>query len=283
MMKKIKGVLLIFVGILQISFAQNVFPGFADDPSWQVANIGRTLAQTTTFEFERDTMICGELYSVILMWESNPVYVHSDSVKTIYKYEPDCNAPSYILYDYSLNEGASFENEYSGQFTVLEIDSVTLFEVNRKRLKVNTYFGEMYWIEGIGSTFHPFYAMMGLIADSPQNYLLLCYHEGEQQYYQTNQHNGCLLDYRIPDDYFYSFIYPNPFQDKTTLAIEMLEFREVYVELYTSLGQLVETYFSDSDTFHRIEIGEKLSSNGVYFLKIMIEDSIHTAQVLRWR
>ena len=69
--------------------------------------------------------------------------------------------------------------ETFGQFEVIETDSVILFDVPRKRLKVNSALGEMYWIEGIGSTIHPFHSIMSGLLNSTQNYSLLCYHEGE--------------------------------------------------------------------------------------------------------
>lgn len=150
-------------------------------------------------------------------------------------------------------------------------------------MRVNTCFGEMYWIEGIGSTFHPFYAVMGLTADGNQNYMLLCYHEGDEQYYQTEAHDCCLLEYRIPSDYLFLTTFPNPFQQKTFISIEMEVFREVIVELHTSTGQLMESFYSPSNTFYRIEIGKNLASNGVYFSKIRIEDSIFTKKLLRWK
>jgi len=269
--------------MLKISLAQNVFPSYSDAPKWRVANVGKFRAQTTTFKFTKDTMICGELYSEVFIYTHSPIYIRSDSVKTIYKNYPDCNAPSFVLYDYSLNEGAIVDAEFSGQFTVLEVDSAMHFDIKRKRMLVNTYFGEMYWIEGIGSTFHPFYAAMGLIADGDQNYVLLCYHEDAEQYYQTDEHDGCMLEFQIPSDYLYLYTYPNPFQQEAYILIEMDEFREVFLEIYCSSGQLIETFYSPSNSFHQIEIGKNLTSNGVYFAKIRIEDSIFTKKLLKWK
>ena len=261
---------------------QNVFPSFTNAPEWNVAHIGHTKAQTETIEFKSDTLLCGKVYSVVELWEDFTIYVFSDTLKTTYKYETDCNAPSYILYDYSLNQGATYPVESFAQFEVIETDSVTLFEVTRKRLKVNSALGQMYWIEGIGSTVHPFHSVISSFLNGSIDYSLLCYHEDGEQFYQTPAHDSCSLEYQIPRNYFYFNIAPNPFQSHTNIRIETVEFHEVTVELYSSIGQLLEIHQSPRGAFHNFEIGEKIDSKGIYIVKIQIDDAIHTEKILKW-
>ncbi len=78
-------------------------------------------------------------------------------------------------------------------------------------------------------------------------------------------------------------ISPSPFQAQAIIQIEMPDAHEIKVEIYSMIGQLLESHQNESKPFHQIHFGDKLTSNGVYFVKVRIDDSIHTTQVLRWK
>ncbi|MFW5890217.1 MAG: T9SS type A sorting domain-containing protein, partial [Marinilabiliaceae bacterium] len=113
----------------------------------------------------------------------------------------------YLLYDFALdvNETATCALNLNNpeavnevEFRVEEIDSVKLEDGKHRRLRMKFFPNPespdeayyMDWIEGIGSTTHPFYPSISLGVPGSTSELL-CYHRGGAKVYQNPGYSGC--------------------------------------------------------------------------------------------
>jgi hypothetical protein len=156
--------------------AQKSFPELSDHPEW---NVQRSIEPSLpgpvfimSYHMEKDTAIYGKTYSLVsgtgnqqphLSYE-RVGFVRTDSKKVFFKKLAE--GKEYLLYDFGLQIGDTayfpfFETD-SAKYHVLNVDSVNVNGIKRLRLKVlPEYYPEeymsMYWIEGIGSLWNPFY------------------------------------------------------------------------------------------------------------------------------
>lgn len=116
------------------------------------------------------------------------------AAKKVYYIAPS-ETTEHLLYDFSMQVGdtvkgytqrAEFEDD-----TVISIDSVLVGNSYRKRWLVNSNYN-IYFIEGIGSTYGLFERSPGNAMDFP-DYSLLCYSENNQTLYPDSQTNCDLL------------------------------------------------------------------------------------------
>lgn len=160
--------------IFNFAYPQKYFPTIDEQPTWRVL---KTIEPSyhgpmynIDYKLQKDTVIYGFIYSIITEtnYERNPPvtkrygFTRTDSTKVYFR--KSAEEPEYLLYDFNLIAGDSVFCPFIGnlpeltKFIVIDVDTINVEGVNRKRLKVapeDNY--SMYWIEGIGSTINPFY------------------------------------------------------------------------------------------------------------------------------
>ena len=173
-----KKILAVFIALFISNFvySQNIFPTFEDHPEW---NVQRSIEPflpgpvfILSYHLEKDTTINQKsYYPVSRTGNQQPHisyerigFIRSDDKKVFFK--KSAEGKEYLLYDFGLHTGDTdyfpfFETD-SAKYQVLNVDSVNVNGIKRLRLKVlPEYYPEeymsMYWIEGIGSLWNPFY------------------------------------------------------------------------------------------------------------------------------
>ncbi len=190
--------------------AQQPFPTYADSGSWSVlcciSGNGTTCA-TETFQYTGTVNMCGHGYSIAptTVW-GDTAFIRNELGRTLLRKSRDCVDREYVMYDYTLNvgdtvycgENINYITRDTSAFVLSEVDTVTYFGVQRRRLKMlydrcNADFlnTTMYWMEGIGSTDHPFYSLACICDFCEQGCLTLCYDSAGTQLYMDPGLNTC--------------------------------------------------------------------------------------------
>ncbi len=272
------------------SKGQTVFPSWTDSPTWNVLECFWMNCSTTTYQYVYDTTFCNQTYSKVELFNNQPGYIRSDSVKTYFRKSSNCIDKEYLMYDYSLNLGdtayVGFNLELGTSydttaFVLTQIDTVNYFGVARQRFKLNfdncnigipLHF--MYWIKGIGSETQPFYSFRCLCDACEYTFTLLCFDSTATQLYQNVIYNTCdttvgLNEINRP---WKISIEPNPFFTSALIKTNSLE--KLEIQVYDTKGKLIKLMSGYSE----LSIGEELKS-GIYFVKINTE-KFHIAKKL---
>lgn len=192
------GALLIIVAKLQ-STTYHPFP--EQNARW---NFHRTLVgmdgnydESYSISLSGDTLIGNQSYHKLVSPYGGNICgaIRQDvAAKKVYYIAPS-ETTEHLLYDFTMQVGdtvrgytqrAEFEDD-----TVISIDSVLVGDSYRKRWLVNSNYN-IYFIEGIGSTYGLFERSPGNTYDFP-DYSLLCYSENNQTLYPDSQTNCDLL------------------------------------------------------------------------------------------
>lgn len=159
--------------------AQQPFPTAADEPHWSVDwyFLG-SFGGNETFSSSTSIELCGHIYSSVDEFDPEyPAYFRNDGQRTLLRRSTDCGEREFLMYDFSMEVG---DTAYVGTEMVSPLDTtiaviqnvdfVDYLGIMRKRLTVelelcpSTYpepwYTTMYWIEGIGSSTHPFYPLI---------------------------------------------------------------------------------------------------------------------------
>jgi hypothetical protein len=200
-------------------FAQSSFPTHSESPEWFVKIYGEAAHVDKTVYTESPIIICGEIWT--------PAYTQSDfgdpapkflgfyrteGQRVYFRATEQCSDPDHLLYDYSLEVGQSVEvSLYVSPFDpvgipvtmqVYEVSSNTYLGVERKILGLvylapsplgGYYTGWTAWIEGVGSSDHPFYPRYCMVDCQYGGFSRLrCFRNGQGlQFGWTNSGTGC--------------------------------------------------------------------------------------------
>ncbi|MBL4753799.1 MAG: T9SS type A sorting domain-containing protein [Flavobacteriales bacterium] len=281
------------------SRGQNCFPVLSDNPTWNVFGTDNFWSQiflTRNYSYEKDTAFCGETYlkvSAVPASLSGVIgYVREANKKVYIRLGNDCADKEFLLYDFSLSIGDTVTCAYdqldSTQFWAVDIDTITQFGVDRKRFVMNYYMGTppfaivvgMAWIEGIGSTTHPFYPTVCLSDNCETYYELLCYDSSGVQLYQNTFTSTCDSFYVGIEENDLSAvvsIYPNPTTGLITVAGLPEEAEKITV--YNVLGELV----------HDVELSGSNNPvldltgfpGGLYHLQVLQGETTLTSRIIK--
>ena len=215
--------------------AQISFPLFAQKPEWRV-DVSSFTSWVTGFRYSSDTLFEGKTYS-----KGYNYLVRNEGKKTWIRKGTNFFSTTYsrefLLYDFDLKQGDSTKVgpqtfgvrpiiDSSITIKVVAVDSVTIGNVLRKRLKIsypvcNKYpqTGSMYWVEGIGSLSNPMYAGDCLCDACEAYYTMFCFKLDTTQVYVNPNYSGCNFTHVATQevDTRSLKIYPNPFSEKITL------------------------------------------------------------------
>lgn len=206
-------VLVMASGLSSVSVAQQPFPTYADNGTWNVLGciygIG-VWCGTQSIAYAGSDSVCGEVWSTYSWpsWGMDPgiAYVRNEGQRTLMRRTTNCTDKQYVLYDFGMEAGDSvyapmnmdLMEQDTTLFILQDIDTVEIRGVERRRFSllfdrcnetlVNT---PMQWIEGIGSTMHPFYPVDCLCDFCEQSLTLLCYDSSGVQLYVDPVYQTC--------------------------------------------------------------------------------------------
>jgi len=256
-----------------------------DNSSWATLGYGvcpKCPVWTQYVYFDGDSIVANNSYKKVFSCEDklheNIKYeglIREQDKKTYFI--PANSETEYLLYDFSLEEGMTFEayiNLSSQETRLLEVKNSDMVEINgvlKKRLQIGYYspfWNNDYildtWIEDIGSLggiLTPNFSVLdGTI------YTLLCYYQNNELIYKNPAYSECYYDEKEDitsvqtitiNDYD---IFPNPVDD--ILNIYYLNNAISRIEIFDNLGRKVY-----NQTF-KGTINVSSFSKGFYLLKV---------------
>lgn len=287
--------------ILPNAKSQTSFPSLTDNPTWSVYgtdNFWSGVFLTRNYEYEKDTLLCGQQYIKVESTPNHPNnvigYARVDNEKVYIRTSNNCADKEYLMYDFSLNIGDTVYCGYdiydTTQFWVVAIDTVNHFGIDRKTLRMNFYMGTppwgivvgMDWIEGIGSTTHPFYPTVCLTDNCETLYTLLCYDSSGTQLYQNSSFSTCdTTNVGIEEtrNKLNLSIYPNPFFQSTTIDIGLVNPEKVKIEIYAIDGKKLYDLKTSPENM-KFQIGDRLTE-GIYMLKLLTDNQEITKKIIK--
>ncbi|HOW26474.1 MAG TPA: T9SS type A sorting domain-containing protein [Bacteroidales bacterium] len=233
---------------------------------------------TTAYRFQDDTIIGAyeykELYKTddisLTDWGLRGWMREED--KIVYFKDPYWDDDEYILYDFNLEMGDTFNFiKYPWPMIVESIDTVILLNGELKKRIILDCFGDSEeWIEGIGSTRGLTKVTEGIDV-SDLWYWLNCFFENDilkyeqffliyDCFFNTTGIDKNTLDQKI-------VVSPNPFSDYTTFKYELPESGVIHLTIVNHLGQEVGVLIHETQPAgkHQVQWNVKGLSEGVYF------------------
>jgi len=224
--------------------------------------------------FDGDSIVGGYLYKKVFMCRDelheHIVYMglmREENQKTYLKWN---DSPEYLIYDFSLEEGMSFEYTPTGYPVTMYVKSVDFIEINgamKKRIRItkDPNLGNIWdtWIEGIGS-------LDGIISfiygNGDLRRLLLCYFQNNELIYKNPEYPKCYYEEGeditsvqtiVNND---CYVFPNPVDD--VLTVSSPNNTLLKIEIFNMFGQKV---YSQA---YKNTIDISFLPTGLYFLKV---------------
>jgi hypothetical protein len=187
------------------------FPLYEDQPRWEVTEFTYVNGPIAQFEiyhsifYEKDTIICGLKYSKSRFKKQN-IFIRNEGKNTFARLIPDCNSQEFLLYGFDLPNIPWFSSMSAPGFSQIKLaldmsfnppDSIDVDGKKRQRLTFKTQSGySETWIEGIGSTKHPFEILANRVSgiDSPF-WTFTCFKDKSTQY-ATDSKSNCNVDFK---------------------------------------------------------------------------------------
>jgi hypothetical protein len=306
MKNKTMTLLLFLICSFHAGYSQNVFPTFADSAKWNVFQCSYGLGvtcNTNTFCYKYDTIFCGKIYSKAIQTDypdHSFGYYRTDSLSTYLRNSTNCLDKEYLIYDFSMNVGDTVFTGYqigiilpdTTQFVLNSIDTIIIDGVRRKIFHL--FFNEapgtgppfafipMVWIEGIGSTTHPFYSMACLPDFCEMSFNLLCYDSSGTELYADTTFNTCDTSYSTAINEFTEKneigILPNPFSNSIAITAENETIFQI--DIYSILGESVYSYKGINKQNFKIEFGNYLQK-GIYLMKVQTDKGLLTKKIVK--
>lgn len=280
------------IALFLISFKNEIYSQeyhpLLNDSAWIVYDWVSccTPSQEWTITQEEEVVIDSHVYKKFIHTfrdSYSPTFVREDVVaKKVYKL---VNGVDTLIYDFSMNEGDTIV-QYGNTF-IAHIDYVDLPNVGlRKRITLQSI--EQYcdqsltqmWIEGVGSTKHPFYPNYNMysVCSSGGGYNIAtkCSFQNGNRVFGTDCQLQLSQENFTPQSKEVKF-YPNPFSTQMNI-ISPNDFENASFKLYNSVGQLVlerNNLNGKSITLERENL-----SNGIYLIQLFQEGKMLTTNKL---
>ncbi|NLO51683.1 MAG: T9SS type A sorting domain-containing protein [Bacteroidales bacterium] len=269
-----KHLLLFAMGLLMS--ASVVAQGFVStDKQWNVLLTAfPNYVSTEIFKIQGDSVVDGTTYSKIwvsmdslVSWQFMGLLREADNI--VYYMQP--NFTEGVLYNFKLQVGETamvrnfFCYEYDIPVTVIALDTVEYFGVERRQWLLQSE--EFYdtWVEGIGSLSGPLYTMYNMCVVCPV-WELLCYHENDILLYQKPFATTCYgtsVGIEEPTAGNPVIISPNPVKRGDNLTIKTSGISGT-INIFNSSGMLVRSFLqSDAPA---VTITTDGMATGIYFV-----------------
>ena len=237
--------------------------------------------------FDEDSIVAGSSYKKVFSCNDrlreNIMYeglIREQNKKTYFV--PANSETEYLLYDFSLEEGISFEYrdfraQESATFYVNSVDFIEINGSTKKRIQIS--YGDLIvdtWIEGIGSLngiLYPCYRlfMSGGVRE------LLCYYQNDEFVYENSTYTGCYYDkpeevipFMQQPDIGVS-VYPNPVYTDDLLTISSPDEIILSVKLIDILADEV-IYSNDNVNTNTYFIDVSVLQNGFYVFAVWLKN-----------
>jgi hypothetical protein len=145
---------------------------------------------------------------------------------------------------------------------------------------INTKFGPIRGFNKIGQFISP------LIFELPISDELLCFESDSFPFYQVyatiNCNNNIILGI-IENDIYNFHIFPNPVNDNLNISFTHIANKEIKIELFNSLGQVVKTISKVKLLTGKNEINFSVAdlTKGIYHLKFSVDDEVVVKRVVK--
>ena len=173
---------------------QQPFLTYSDSASWSIAHALMGVPQGAYVANYTGTIsLCGQQYSVMPagggLWYG-PGYFRNEGQRVLFRTSEDCLEPERVIYDFSASIGDTLEigmsemDNFTRMFVVDDIDTIATVGGLRRRFKmlfslpfndpIEPFYLQMHWLEGIGSTTHPFFPLICLDGGCESSWALTC-------------------------------------------------------------------------------------------------------------
>jgi hypothetical protein len=259
------------------SHAQSTYAPFLNTTDWYIM----MASQAGSFPFwinqGADTVVNATTYKKYHILSGTDYYLAREDTLTrqVYTILPSTSAER-LLYDFNLTQGMQVQIQLisgSGTPTTFEVDSVDQVQIlggTRKRLFLTdiVWSGNiMIWIEGLGSTTHPFYShYMGF---SDPVFWDICAYESTTQIYFNNGAEPCPVFVGIADNY----IQPAEMEVLSTtdaLQLNILNANALQVAVYSLDGRLLLE--QHDQTNNQFKLNTSTWTPGIYLVAVQLEN-----------
>ena len=282
------------------SSAQRAFPVYGDSVVWKIWESEFWLGRwNTEVRLVGDTLMCGFTYSKVFLppgvFTVFPRgYFRNDGQKTFFRQGPGCGYPEFVIYDWSQQPGDTLwvpsPYPYQNDPPVwLKVDSINLrnyFGINRRVFFYSSsffYFDQRQFIEGFGSTVHPFWPMR--FFGTEEDYILTCVDSAGSQKYQNDNPliTNCQILLGQAENLEKKLdlkVAPNPFGERIQAESTLKTPQIVKAELFDVSGKLVSEINSGSVSGRNVFFFEPKVA-GVYLLRIQAGNLQITRKVMK--
>jgi hypothetical protein len=244
------------------------------DKQWNVFISSYTGYNTEIFKIQGDSIVDGTTYSKIWVSYDSLVSLQfmgllRENGNVVYYMGP--NLSEGVLYDFNLQVGETamvrnyFCYEQDIPVTVVSIDTVEYFGVERRQWLLQSE--EFYdtWVEGIGSLSGPLYTMYNYCVVCPV-WELLCYHENDLLLYRMPYATTCYqtsVGIEEPTAGAHIFVAPNPVKRGDNFTIQTPGISGT-INIFNSSGTLVRSFLQSNET--EITFSTEGMATGIYFI-----------------
>jgi len=193
-------------------------------------------------------------------------------------YIPPAETTEQLLYDFNMQVGDTvkgFLETFSyHDDTIISIDSVKVDSTYCKRWNINTCYN-IYFIEGIGSTYGLIEQSPGCITDQA-DYTITCFQQNGQTLYPDTTTNCQVITAVNSLDEISNHvkIFPNPSVNSITVQVDKIRLIQI-VDLY---GKTVKRIINKCNEY---EIDIKDIPTGIYLIKIDTDNGIFTKNIIK--
>ena len=269
-----KHLLLFAMGLLMS--ASVVAQGFVStDKQWNVLLTAfPNYVSTEIFKIQGDSVVDGTTYSKIWVSMDSLVSLQfmgllREADNIVYYMQP--NFTEGVLYNFNLQVGETamvrnfFCYEYDIPVTVIALDTVEYFGVERRQWLLQSE--EFYdtWVEGIGSLSGPLYTMFEACIVCPM-WELLCYHENDILLYQKPFATTCYgtsVGIEEPSPETNISVSPNPVKRGENITIQTPDDSGT-IKIFNSTGALVRSFLQSNEP--AITFSTDGMATGIYFI-----------------
>jgi hypothetical protein len=259
---------------------------------------------TQPFQYEKDTFFCGNTYYKLTVVRN--AFLRVDSNKVYARKTTDCQRKEYIMYDFSLNPGDSLFCGYilsdwpqydidTAFMFVAGVDTIENLGVKRKRLhmKFDVYHGygqfpwyepmdlpDMYWIEGVGSDYGPFYSFLHYGDHTETENELLCLDSANTTVYRA--FNFCDIHHlgienSEENQHTTSLLFPNPSSRFLQISVNDPSLHLLSAYLFNTTGYVILSCQFQPTTQHATLNTQYLPS-GIYVCHITLSNGEKTVK-----
>lgn len=198
--------------------------------------------------------------------------IRQDTIARKVFYIPPTNLSEQLLYDFTMQVGdtvAGFIETFAGSpDTVVSIDSVLVGTTYRKRWEINSWYN-IYFIEGIGSTYGLLERSLGYATDQPF-ITITCFQQNSQALYPNTSGNCPLIDGIVSEEISSDqlIVFPNPIIDIFNISVTSNETMELTLYDFTSRVLLHQEFV------HAVSLNMEQLAAGIYFYEVKNKNAV---------